>query len=333
MSDTNKCPICQRNNNPDKKLCQNCGWYLPLQSGVWQDQTQKLFGVKTLENIEKWAWRVWDRLERYKLKIKELEKELEKHTPIVNSLDPQKITELEQNFKNLSDNLEIKIQEKIGALLLEFEKSIEQQVNLQIQEEIRKIITLEENTKKLEQEIVKLRQQLQTNNQNLDDNLEVKTDKTVILEKSSPQLLSVNSPDNTNKSSQYNQQLNQEEQWVIHYYYQDSNTLLNHAQTVSISEETINDIWKNKVDQIIFEPSLAENEYWLLRVGDSVNIYLVPARDLIINNNFKVVQNIFKLNNFSKSDVEHEYKLIKPAKVINFGGDNWKLTETGILQF
>ena len=305
MSDINPCPICKHSNSATVDYCANCGWQLSLNYQQLKiNQPSAKFGLSTLKEIEAWAKRVWQ----------ESHPQSKTPAPVTNHQElsllnlQDKIAQLEQNLQGLSLSLEEKITETIAKEI----SNIKEKIKSKQQKIVEKIKDLEKRQTSLS---------ATTNS----------VPKASEIEKAN--LFTSNVITKESLGVDASTDLDREEDWIIQHYNQDTNALLTYAQSVSVTETSVNEIWKSKANQIIFEESFDENEYWLLQVENSSNIYLVPSHNLRINTNFKVIKNIFKLDNYSLQNEQNEYNLVKPAKVITSGTDTWKLIEKGILNF
>ena len=115
----------------------------------------------------------------------------------------------------------------------------------------------------------------------------------------------INNPPSVNTNSPHitpYQELDHYEQYVIEQYYNNPNFLANYAYKVTPTKKTLEDIYLNKANEIIFQDS-NQSDYWILKL-ETGGYYLLPDLNLKINTNLKTVKTIFELRGYQESFIE-----------------------------
>lgn len=319
----NNCPVCEKPYNESQQKCSFCHWYLNL-----HPQNRSLIGItkstindEDFRKIEHWARNAWKTLNRYKTERNEHRKELQQFKESSISDLIKKVDYLTEQLPNLST-----IDSQIKHLKEDLISELDHYINSNLQQLLEKI-DFDSKFSQLESSILtSLSSQKQLNDSN------IKVSPIEPLEELEEVEEFNQFTENINQESLKNStiEITHEEQSLINAYYNNTQYLMSHIYKVVPTKQTVEDIYLNKANEIIFQSS-NQSDYWVIQL-QSGTYYLLPDLNLKVNTNIKTIRMIFNLQNY----IEHESKnftLIKSAKVFSNNETEWKLIEKGILQF
>lgn len=136
-------------------------------------------------------------------------------------------------------------------------------------------------------------------------------------------------PVNISKINQ-SDEISSQEKYIIDLYYDNPERLLQYVYKVKATKKTLEDIYLNQANEIIFEIS-NQSDYWIIEL-DNGESCLLPDLDLKINTNLKTIKAIFELRD-SEDNQNKTFRVIKSAKVSVVNKKEWCLLFKGILQF
>ena len=292
-----KCPICGVEYVKNQGECAYCNWDLTLYSG-----NQKISSAQILKKNEDWARIACYRANNYRKERNELRKKMEESQNLVNELLELKIrlSELEKQVDDLSN------QDSRSS-------NLKQEILADLYSRIKKIVR--ESLKDLS---------IQTQSTSMETFNSINLGDTKFTE---------NNPNSENTNSPHitpYQELDHYEQYVIEQYYNNPNFLANYAYKVTPTKKTLEDIYLNKANEIIFQDS-NQSDYWIVKL-ETGGYYLLPDLNLKINTNLKTVKTIFELRGYQEH-LSKNFQVIKPAKVFEVNQNQWRLSDKGILNF
>ena len=304
-----ECPICQSEYREGEKICQNCRWDLSLydqssSGNVANQETDvvgSVFNEKVPKSLEKWAIRKWREINSYRDKINELRNELKKQEDsTIETSRPDIISQLIKRVTELEKQSQTSLQ--LESRVYDLEKTfsnLDETVTDKVQDSL--------NDLAIEERLIYLQNSL------------------------SKMLPTQTSSYQPQQQTSLPNKINREEQYLIDKYLQNPQLLCKqHANKVTLTKQTQEDIYLNKAVEIVFKMS-NQNEYWIIQVSSGA-YYLLPDSDLRINTNLKLIRMIFDFKDYSGNE-QKKFTLAKCAKVSLINNNQWKLTEKGILQF
>jgi len=295
----NKCPICGTEYIKNQPQCKRCNWNLTLYSRV-----QKFSSEQIIRYAEIWAKDAYIRAINYRKERNELRKQMEESPNFMQELfdiksrlsDIEKQLDSLTNFPRESDSFKAQIISEVKVSLQEIiEDSL---TNLSSQNQDIYPININNTSLITHTEFIDNKEQSYSKNSN---NLEV--NKVV--------------------------EINPYEEYVIEQYYQNYSFLADHAYKVTTTKKTLEEIYLNKVNEIIFQES-NQSDYLIVELK-SGGFCLLPDSNFKINTNLKTIKTIFDLENYQEH-LSKSFRVIQTAKVIEIK-NQWQLIDKGILQF
>ncbi len=251
-----------------------------------------------------------------------------------------KTSPAEQLIKKI-ENIENNKNKEIPEIIIINSQNKISKLSNQIKEYQQKINSLENNIYKLQQTIesnlLRLNKLENLNlNQNYDNCSLLQQLKQEILLELDNKLKIIISQQNINSSQvkkEHNHQLqinSKEEKKLIKYYYYKSEKLAHYGYRVTLTIESLEDIYANRVNKIIFE-KFAQSNYCIFKLKSEI-YYLLPEFNFKIRTNIKSLKTIFTIKNY-RDNISKQFEVIKPAHVKKIKSDKWELTKRGILEF
>lgn len=294
-----RCPICGTLYIQDQKKCKKCFWNLTIYS-----QNYQLSSAEIITKHEYWAKNAYKRANEYLKEKNILIKKMEESKKLKNKIFELelRISELEKQLDSLS-NQETRSNNLKQEILLELQSTIKNKIeeslhNLSSQNQDYQSINFGKNSNIIEMEFIENQSLSPPKNFN---NLEVNETR----------------------------QINPYEHYVIDQYYHNPNFLVDHAYKVTPTKKTLENIYLNKANEIIFQES-NQSDYWIVELKTG-GYFLLPDLNLKINTNLKTVKTIFELQKY-QDNLSKNFQIIKTAKV-NKINNQWELIDRGILQF
>ncbi|MBD2396000.1 hypothetical protein H6G11_17280 [Cyanobacterium aponinum FACHB-4101] len=298
----NKCPICGTKYQINQEKCTVCYWDLGIYLNYKKQSPEKL--IKT---AEKWARIAFSKIRQYRKERNELRKKMEESPNFTQELFEIKLrlSDIERKLENLSPE---------QPLSTNIKEELKQEIISEVKAEIREII--QESLKKLPINNI-------SNQDNQFDNSSYTIETEFIENKE-------NYPEKSpNLEKTPNIEINQYEQYILEQYYNNPEFLEQYAYKVNATKKTLEDIYLNKANQIVFQES-HQSDYWIVELKNG-GYCLLPDLNLKINTNLKAIKTIFELNNY-QDNVSKNFRVLKTAKVMEIN-NQWQLTEKGVLQF
>lgn len=295
----NKCPICGTEYVNHQESCQKCKWNLTLYL-----RGQRFSSEEIIKYAEDWARNAYIRAINYRKERNELRKKMEESPNFTQELfdiksrlsDIEKQLDSLTNLQTESDSLKAQIISEVKVSLHEMvEDSL---TNLLSQNKSSFAIEINQKSNISQTEFIDNQERSYSENTN---NLEV------------------------NKEIE----MNPYEQYVIQQYYQNYSSFVNHAYRVTTTKKTLEDIYLNKANEIIFQES-NQSDYLIVELK-SGGFCLLPDSNFKINTNLKAIKTIFELENYQEH-LSKQFRVIKTAKMIEIN-NKWRLIDKGILQF
>lgn len=295
----NKCPICGTEYINNQPQCKKCKWNLTLYL-----RGQRFSSEEIIKYAEDWARNAYIRAINYRKERDELRKKMEESPDFIQELFDIKsrLSDIEKQLDSLT-NLQTESDSFKAQIISEVKVSLQEIVedsltNLLSQNKSSFAIEINQKSNILQTEFIDNQEQSYSENSN---NLEI------------------------------NQrvEINPYEQYVIEQYYQHYSFLADHAYKVSTTKKTLEEIYLNKVNEIIFQES--NQSHYLIVELKSGGFCLLPDSNFKINTNLKTIKTIFELENYQEH-LSKNFRVIQTAKVIEIK-NQWQLVDKGILQF
>jgi seryl-tRNA synthetase len=316
----NNCPICDTPYQAGQSQCKTCHWYLDLDSqnrGMGGTLKSVFNDHDNLAKIESWGKTTWQRLNRYKRERNRNAQEAQRWREDIIVELSQKVENLRVHWQNLAN-----IQDEITRLKQELISDLDNRIYSIVQQSLDNF----DFGKRLGQSLPRGNKLSDLSMlSNLPEQVLAMEEENVI--DFYPEL---NQQVSLEKQHNLAPEITPEERSLIQIYYNDPQYLTDYIDKVAPTKQTLEDIYLNKADEVIFQSS-NQSDYWIIKL-QSGTYYLLPDLNLKINTNIKTVRIVFSLQDYQEYESK-KFTLIKPAKVLVTNNSEWKLSEKGILQF